>query len=370
MARNNKEKVFKNSDLSRYINREMTEGERYDYERRLQKDPFESDALEGLTTLSTEETWNDLGRLHSRLSKIIRPVGMYKIIRVAAIAVVLVGVSSLFLVRELRKSPQMISENIEKVGQEPEIERLVEPHKDLTEREEAFDKMPVEALKAVEAEEEEIYIDKISDKIYEPGGVEKKGAVAGVNIVPVEGVADETKLKYVVDENLAKKEMAEEKQVEEILIEELVVAAEEMVSAPASKSMKRTAIERSEALFLEEDVMVEYGIEEEASAIGAGDVTGYIPPAPTGGLRAFRKYIKEHQQFPESWDESGKEVVRLTFQVGIDSVISNIRIVKSPGDLFTDEVIRLVNEGPIWHPATRNGVAIVDSVKLRIVFRK
>ena len=343
MARNDKERNFKNSDLSRYINREMTEGERYDYERRLQKDPFESDALEGLQSLSSDEIAKDMGSIRKRLSKNIRPVGLSKILRIAAVAVILVGVSSLFLVRELRKSPQMISENIEKVGQEPEIKGLVEPHKDLTEREEIFEKLPVEVkvaepedetipafeavetvdetIPAFEAVEEEIYTDKISDKIYDPDGVKKKETIV-------------------------------------------------TTPAQASKSMKRAAIEEPELLIPGEVAMAEYDYERDVPEVEASDVTGYIAPAPGEGSRAFKEYIKEHQLFPESWDESGREVVRLKIQVGIDGVITNITIVKSPDDLFTNEAIRLINEGPIWHPATRNGVAVIDSVKLRIVFRR
>lgn len=330
MKRNDKDRDFKNSNLFRYRNREMTEEERYDYERQLQKDPFESDALEGLQSLSSEEIAEDMGTIRKRLSKIIRPVGLSKILRIAAVAVVLVGVSSLFLVRELRKPPRMISENIEKAEQESVIDGLIEPQKDLTEREEPFDKMPVEALEAVkaveaveviEAEEEEIYTDKISDKIYDPGGVKKKET-----IVPT--------------------------------------------PAQASKSMKRAAVEEPELLFPGEVAMEEYDYERKVSEVEEDVVTGYVAPVPGGGMRAFKEYIKEYQLFPESWDESGREVVRLKFQVGIDSVITNIEIVKSPGDLFSNEAIRLINDGPVWTPATRNGLAVVDSVKLRIVFRR
>ncbi len=338
MKRNDKDRDFKNSNLFRYRNRKMTEGERYDYERQLQKDPFESDALEGLQSLSSEEIAKDMGAIRKRLSKIIRPVGLSKILRIAAVAVVLVGVSSLFLVREMRKPPRMISEIIEKAEQESEIIEIVKPQTDITEREETFDKMPVEALEAVKAVEEEIYTDKISDKFYDPDGVKKKETIGGVNIISVDEVADEA-----------------------------------IVTTPVqvSKSMKRAVVvEEPELLFPGEVAMEEDDYEREVPEVEEGEVVGYIAPVPVGGLRVFKEYIKEHQLFPESWNESGREVVRLKFQVGIDSVITNIEIVKSPGDLFSNEAIRLINEGPVWIPATRNGLAVVDSVKLRIVFRR
>jgi hypothetical protein len=47
----------------------------------------------------------------------------------------------------------------------------------------------------------------------------------------------------------------------------------------------------------------------------------------------------------------------------------NIKIIRSPGNSFSDEVIRLINEGPAWKPAEENGIKIDDEIRIRIVFK-
>ena len=68
MKRNNK---HKNKDLENFLDYsggQMTGGERNMFEKDLQKDPFESDAAEGLSTLSREEALQDMEEIKNRLS--------------------------------------------------------------------------------------------------------------------------------------------------------------------------------------------------------------------------------------------------------------------------------------------------------------
>lgn len=94
------------------------------------------------------------------------------------------------------------------------------------------------------------------------------------------------------------------------------------------------------------------------------------PPMPAIGYENWNDYIKENLLYPESGlEEKIKGIVRLKFSVTIDGKISNLEIIKSLGEDFDQEAIRLVKEGPYWEPAIENDSAVVREVKLKIRFR-
>lgn len=91
---------------------------------------------------------------------------------------------------------------------------------------------------------------------------------------------------------------------------------------------------------------------------------------PLNGMRAYRNYLSENQRYPDDWEEGDKAVVKLSFTVFPDRRLSGVTIENSAGEWLDREAIRLVEEGPVWEPATRNGETISQEVKLRIKFKK
>ncbi len=91
---------------------------------------------------------------------------------------------------------------------------------------------------------------------------------------------------------------------------------------------------------------------------------------PEGGLEAYKMYIEEQIRFPAGDTISKREVVVLKFNVESDGSISRIRTLRSPGSSFTEEALRLLNEGPSWNPAINESGATDDVVRMRIVFKK
>ncbi|MEK6481238.1 TonB family protein [Catalinimonas sp. 4WD22] len=91
---------------------------------------------------------------------------------------------------------------------------------------------------------------------------------------------------------------------------------------------------------------------------------------PLNGMRAYRKYLNENQKYPDEWKEGDKAVVKLSFTVFPDGKLSDIMVEQSAGDWLDQEAIRLIQDGPDWEPATRNGEAIAQEVKLRVRFKK
>lgn len=96
----------------------------------------------------------------------------------------------------------------------------------------------------------------------------------------------------------------------------------------------------------------------------------YTPPEPIGGNGKFKDYIKENIQYPESGlAENTKGTVKLKFTVGVSGSIQKLEVIKSLGDDFDKEAIRLLKEGPKWEPAMENNSPVSRDVKLKIRFR-
>jgi hypothetical protein len=100
------------------------------------------------------------------------------------------------------------------------------------------------------------------------------------------------------------------------------------------------------------------------------DFAVYQGAEPSGGIGAYKMYMEKNIRFPAG-DEFGKrEVVVLGFHVARDGSISGIQTLRSPGQVFSDEAIRLLKEGPAWNPARGEDGPVDDEVRMRIVFRK
>jgi TonB family protein len=91
---------------------------------------------------------------------------------------------------------------------------------------------------------------------------------------------------------------------------------------------------------------------------------------PVGGNSTFREFVKNNLRYPASGlEDEIKGMVKLKFTVGSNGQISNMEVLKSLGEDFDREAIRLVNEGPKWEPAKENGRVVERDVKVKIRFR-
>lgn len=129
---------------------------------------------------------------------------------------------------------------------------------------------------------------------------------------------------------------------------------------------------------LDEVVIIGYGSSRKSDATGAIETvntedmnqgSGYVEPLPEGGYVEFRNYITENLIYPKGHEDKNREVVVLRFTISDKARPENIVVLRSPGPDFSDEAIRLLDEGPDWKRAGMNGSEIPDvSVKVRIVF--
>ena len=128
---------------------------------------------------------------------------------------------------------------------------------------------------------------------------------------------------------------------------------------------------------LDEVVVIGYDADRSVYATGAvqrikleQEEFKYSGAEPEGGLPAFKMYIEEQIRFPAGDSLIKREIVVLKFNVSREGSISNIQSLRSPGEQFTEEAIRLVTEGPSWKPARNESGVTDDVVRMRIVFKK
>jgi TonB family protein len=80
--------------------------------------------------------------------------------------------------------------------------------------------------------------------------------------------------------------------------------------------------------------------------------------------------MEKNIRFPAGDTLSKRGVVVLTFKINPDGSLSGIQTLRSPGEAFSEEAIRLLEEGPPWNPAQDESGTTEDVVRMRIVFKR
>jgi TonB family protein len=91
---------------------------------------------------------------------------------------------------------------------------------------------------------------------------------------------------------------------------------------------------------------------------------------PAGGYQAFNTYLRRELRWPD--DARARNItgaVRLKFTVEADGSVQNIQVVKSLHPDCDEEAIRLICEGPAWHPGIENGRRASLPVRVDVPFR-
>jgi len=330
MKEKNKYKV---NDFLRYIKGEMTNSERHSFEKESQKDPFTEEALDGLETISPEAAEKDMKRLKSKLNRRVRRRQRFTLYRIAASLAVLMIISSVFIVIEKNNSIEQES---------------VPEYRSVT-----MDIAKSEPVFKPEKKEESLPVSEARKEASDISGS------ATVQQPAVSDIVDDR------EENI--------REMEPVMQEEIQSSKKEVAKAvrrtPENKQIIPEGLAESRnAAAVRSRIMTDSAdlpAEKEAQ-IQTSD--GYLPPQPVDGNEAFNKYISENLIRPDSATAGQRVVVVASFKVLSDGTIDSIKIIRSPGKEFSDEAIRLIKSGPSWKPAMRDGIAVEEDVRLRIVF--
>lgn len=94
-----------------------------------------------------------------------------------------------------------------------------------------------------------------------------------------------------------------------------------------------------------------------------------VDPSYPGGLPALRKFLEKNLITPTAM-ESGEEVgVNIKFVVGYDGKLKSFVVLKSGGDEFDNEVIRVLKKMPQWNPGRSHGkdVSVYTTIPVKFV---
>ncbi|MFH0758694.1 MAG: energy transducer TonB [Bacteroidota bacterium] len=334
-----------------YLKGELSNGERHDFERGMEADPFEKEALEGLENLTPDQALEDILFLHGRLRKRLARRRRITYYSVAASVASLLIIGTVFL--------QIYDFNPNKRDEMNEQEMPVLSHeKDQAVSSETGDvspekeRIPGEKVEAVKLEEEGRST-KVEPEI-EPAAVpladnKKKGE-------------RNAKGPSVKSEQVAQgPAMQEAREVDN----EMVTLADdaELEVSEAAEIAEMAGQKRSKSA----NDAVSVGYTDKAVS---DTVQSQTMAEPSIGYEAFNKYIRDHIRYPDTKTGFSREVVILNFTVTAGGEITDIKPIRSPGEEFTEEAIRLIREGPSWRPATNDLGATEEAVRLRIVFTR
>lgn len=409
MAKEKKYKTTDHTDFINYNKGRMSGSERNSFERKLQKDPFAAEASEGFKLISADDAEKDIKALQKKLSKRTQRTKFPVYLRIAASVAVLLTLSVLVVFNSKRKDSVNLAQ-AEKEDRTLEIKSQAPI-------------ISVENVAKTDGKKVNAIAEAITPASLESGNREKKEIIAeGIPLVSPperaetisESIADDTNVQYAMDKkSIAAPSAAKARSAsyDNTITRGKVISADDNMPLPGvninvkgttqgtitdsngdfsiklpdpdkntlvasfigMKPAEFKANENDQKIVMESDqtaldevVVVGYGVSKYDNS--AAESPGYKPPEPVSGKSAFDKYIDKNIRRPNTL--TGKRVVVvLNLLIKQNGDIDSIAVVRSPGKQFTDEAIRLINEGPSWKPAEDEGKPIEDKVKLRIVFK-
>ena len=434
-------KYSKNSleDFLRYLDGNLSGRERNRIERKLMKDPFEEEAMEGIAGRTPREIKEDLSLIEGRIDKRIsrkKPMVWYRL--AAAVALLIAGSITVYLVFDERVG--QLSRNVAETEKRSENEEMEQPS--------ASEELPSGQQ-----------ITETQSGITEPGPVVTGEPYNGSEMPPVpeesqpEETTETTQIAEGEEMDIPANEPSEEidygseGNVEEVMAME-AAEAEVMDEAIMEKSpvempaqplaaplARRVDLAADESIPVEKQRMISgrirstaddqplrgasimvkgtttgavsdrggnfrIPVNEDSSNILVADFIGMEPKEITVGDQSemeillepdlasldrvvlvdpgegrasqpsgFEEYIEKNMQFPENSGLTRAEVI-LNFTIDLNGRPDNITVIQSPDETFSDEAIRLLNEGPDWNPVPGNEGSYQQPVLVRILFKR
>lgn len=121
-----------------------------------------------------------------------------------------------------------------------------------------------------------------------------------------------------------------------------------------------------------------------AHSPGSGEGTETTPAEPEGGIykfveqmpmfpggeEALRKYLMRNMETPDELEEESQKRVVVRFVVDKDGTISACTVTQSGGEVYDEEVQRVVKHMPRWTPGIQNGRPVPVYFTLPVVFAR
>lgn len=425
-------KHWSKADLIRYRAGEMTEKERNTFEKEMQRDPFLADAYGGLELVTSDEAAADLEFISGKIHRKGRRFNAM-IYSGAAAAIIILIISWVWLFQtgsESATGPNLAtvkqgdtsdSTGLVALVPEPVKSGELETKETIGDAKTATPAMPVrkknESAKTESIpvkEDDVIYAitvpDRAGEKIMRKDtGISAKALITEMEIgskmagVSFQAVAAEgsqiTGIIYSKDDslplpgvNVTIKGMANMGAITDLdgrftlpikpdsnilIVANFIGMMTTEVMAGSGKPVRIEMV--SDASSLDEVIVVGYGSQRKTTVTGSvstvrsaelSNTSKYKAAEPVCGYIEFNEYIKENLRYPVDATGGSREVVVIDLPLSESGRKGVPIIVKSPGESFSAEAIRLILEGPEWSPSIMNGIPGSDNVRVRIVFQK
>lgn len=163
-------------------------------------------------------------------------------------------------------------------------------------------------------------------------------------------------------ENLSEKVEQESEAFSSVSDNPVVRAVGETARVAAVKVQEEKALEEASSLSMASDTA------ETKSGKEFPCIPETFPQFPGGNIALF-EYLSKNIKFPKSKENEDVKVrVVTTFTVEKDGSITHAKIVRSQGEAFDNEALRVINGMPKWIPGTQNGKAVRVKYTLPITF--
>ena len=163
-------------------------------------------------------------------------------------------------------------------------------------------------------------------------------------------------------ENLSEKVEQESEAFSSVSDNPVVRAVGETARVAAVKVQEDKALEEASSLSMASDTA------ETKSGKEFPCIPETFPQFPGGHIALF-EYLSKNIKFPKSKENEDVKVrVVTTFTVEKDGSITHAKIVRSQGEAFDNEALRVINGMPKWIPGMQNGKAVSVKYTLPITF--
>lgn len=163
-------------------------------------------------------------------------------------------------------------------------------------------------------------------------------------------------------ENLSEKVEQESEAFSSVSDNPVVRAVDETARVAAVKVQEEKALEEVSSMAMAKDTA------ETKSGKEFPCIPETFPQFPGGHVALF-EYLSKNIKFPKSKENEDVKVrVVTTFTVEKDGSITDAKIVRSQGEAFDNEALRVINGMPKWIPGMQNGKAVSVKYILPITF--
>lgn len=91
-------------------------------------------------------------------------------------------------------------------------------------------------------------------------------------------------------------------------------------------------------------------------------------PQFPGGMQAWLNFLNKNLKVPDELEAGEKKTVLIRFKVATDGSVTGFEVMQSGGNVYDNEVIRVLKKMPKWKPAIQNGQPVSTSFTQPVSF--